>query len=201
MDSVHHLFSTPLQQTTLDVPQEVLQFIKSQEFHFHGNGYMTHEYILECPEMKNIKSFITDKVKSYLYDTCCISDTMTPELVTSWANLHKKENWAQAHIHMNSIVSGVWFISGLSENSGQFVVHCQNKLFGNLLDFPRKETVYNYVLDRNYFSPKIGDLIFFPSDLKHSVTANRSDEERFSLAFNYMLRGNVISGNNTSVKL
>ena len=201
MDNIIHLFSTPLQQTTLDVPQEVLQFIKSQEFIFHGNGYMSHEYILECPEMKNIKSFITNKVKSYLYDTCCISDTMIPELITSWVNLHKKENWAQSHTHTNSIVSGVWFISGLSENSGQFVVHCQNKLFGNLLDFPRKENPHNYVLDRNHFNPKNGDLILFPSDLKHSVTANRSDEERFSLAFNYMIRGTLKSGNNTTLKL
>jgi len=201
VDNIIHLFSTPLQQTTLDVPQEVLQFIKSQEFIFHGNGYMSHEYILECPEMKNIKSFITNKVKSYLYDTCCISDTMIPELITSWVNLHKKENWAQAHTHTNSIVSGVWFISGLSENSGQFVVHCQNKLFGISLDFPRKENPHNYVLDRNHFNPKNGDLILFPSDLKHSVTANRSDEERFSLAFNYMIRGTLKSGNNTTLKL
>ena len=98
-------------------------------------------------------------------------------------------------------ISGVWFISGLSKNSGQFVVHCQNKLFGNLLDLPKKENPHNYVLDKNHFNPKNGDLILFPSDLKHSVTANRSDEERFSLAFNYMIRGTLRSGNNTTLKL
>ena len=198
MDKVIHLFSTPLQQTKLSVSQSVLQFIKSQEFGYHGNGYMTHEHILECPEMENIKRFITNKVKSYLYDTCGISDTMIPELVTSWVNLHKKGDQAQIHGHTNSVVSGVWYIL-TPENSGKFLVHTDNKLFGNLLDFPKTENIFNSAF--NTFTPQNGDLILFPSDLKHSVTPSRSDKERFSLAFNYMIRGTLRSGNNTTLKL
>ena len=44
MDKVIPLFSTPLQQTKLSVSQSVLQFIKSQKFHFHGNGYTQTSY-------------------------------------------------------------------------------------------------------------------------------------------------------------
>ena len=199
MDKVLQLFSTPLQISKLSVSQSVLQFIKSQKFKRHANGYITHESILECPELEIIKSFITNKVKSYLYDTCLISDTMMPELVTSWVNLHTKGDWAQIHNHTNSIVSGVWYLS-TTPNSGNFLVHTDNKLFGNILDFPRKDNLFNspYCV----FLPQNGDLILFPSNLKHNVTPNRSDEERLSLAFNYMLRGDVISGSpGNTVKL
>ena len=191
MDNIVHLFSTPVQSTNMIVLPEVLQFIKSQEFTFHGNGSMTNEYFLECPEMKFIKDSITNKVKSYLYDTCGISDKIIPELVTSWVNLHTKGDWAQIHNHTNSIVSGVWYLS-TTPNSGNFLVHTDNKLFGNVLDFPRKDNLFNS--NDCAFLPQNGDLILFPSNLKHSVAPNKSDKERLSLAFNYMLRGDLISG-------
>jgi len=191
VDKVILLFSTPLQQTKLSVSQSVLQFIKSQKFKRHSNGYMTHESILECPEMKFVKDSITNKVKSYLYDTCCISNTMIPELVTSWVNLHRKDDFAHIHTHANSIVSGVWYLS-TTENSGNVLVHTDNKLFGNVLDFPRKDNLFNS--NDCAFLPQNGDLILFPSNLKHSVAPNKSDKERLSLAFNYMLRGDLISG-------
>ena len=198
MDQVIHLFSTPFQQTKLSVSESVFQFIESQEFLRHGNGYITHEHILECPEMKYVKDFITNRVKSYLYDTCLISDTMIPELVTSWVNMHEKGDCAQIHVHTNSVVSGVWYLL-TPENSGKLLVHNDNKLFGNLLDFPKKENIFNS--NFRAFQPHSGDLILFPSNLKHSVTTSKSDQKRFSLAFNYMLRGDVKSGFHTTVKL
>ena len=200
MDKVIRLFATPLHQTNLSVSQSVFEFIKSQEFSYHGNGYMTREDILEYPEMENVKRFITNKVKLYLYDICGISDTMIPELVTSWVNLHKKNDWAQIHSHKNSVVSGVWYLSTTDE-SGNFIVYNNpnNTLFGNLLEFPKKENEFNS--SKKSYTPQNGDLILFPSNLQHSVNSNKSYKERFSLAFNYMLRGNLISGANSTVKL
>ena len=199
MDNVLHLFSTPLLNTYLNVSEEMFQFIKSQKFFRHGNGSMTNEYFLECPEMKFVKDSITNKVKSYLYDTCGISDKIIPELVTSWVNLHRKGDQAQIHIHTNSIVSGVWYIS-TPKNSGQLLVHCEKRLFGNFLEFPVEE-INEFNGSFCSFTPHRGDLIIFPSDLRHSVHSNESDEERFSLAFNYMLRGDVRSGSGTTVKI
>jgi uncharacterized protein (TIGR02466 family) len=198
-DNILKLFSTPLRQSYLSVPHRILEFVKCQEYDFHGNGATTHEYILECPEMETVKNFITKKVESYLYDTCSISDDMTIELVTSWLNLHKKGDWAQQHSHYNSVISGVWYIS-TTDKSGEFLVHAEQKLFGNLLDFPKR--VYNEFNCGQYgFVPENGDLILFPSTLRHSVTPNQSDKDRYSLAFNYMVRGDVKSGKSTTVKL
>ena len=69
-----------------------------------------------------------------------------------------------------------------------------------MLDFPKR--VYNEFNGDNYsFTPRNGDLLIFPSTLKHSVTYNEVDIERYSIAFNYMVRGDVINGRETKVKL
>ena len=193
------LFGTPILQTSAAVHTRTLEFVKSQKFTNHGNGYMPAENFLEYSEMQTVKNYITQKVKEYLYGDCGISREIIPELVTSWVNLHKKGDWGQQHSHYNSVVSGVWYLDTTPE-SGEFIIHPDNKLFGNLLDLPRR--VYNeFNGDQYAFTPQNGDLLLFPSNMKHSVTSNNSDKERLSLAFNYMVRGNVISGKGTKVKL
>ena len=199
MDDLRQLFATPILQSFLGVQNRVLEFVKSQEFTYHGNGYMTHENFLECPQMKIVKDFITKKVDEYLYSDCCISEEISVELVTSWVNLHKKGDWGHLHSHYNSVISGVWYLSTTPE-SGEFIIHPDNKLFGNLLDLPRR--VYNeFNGDQYAFTPQNGDLLIFPSTMKHSVTSNECDSPRFSLAFNYMTRGDLVSGKGTKVKL
>ena len=199
MDNLRLLFGTPILQTSAAVHPRILEFVKSQKFTNHGNGYMTAENFLEYSEMQSVKNYITQKVKEYLYGDCGISREIIPELVTSWVNLHKKGDWGQQHSHYNSVVSGVWYLETTPE-SGEFIIHPDNKLFGNLLDLPRR--VYNeFNGDQYAFTPQNGDLLIFPSTMKHSVTSNNSDKERLSLAFNYMVRGNVISGKGTKVKL
>ncbi len=199
MDNLRLLFGTPILQTSAAVHPRILEFVKSQKFTNHGNGYMTAENFLEYSEMQSVKNYITQKVKEYLYGDCGISREIIPELVTSWVNLHKKGDWGQQHSHYNSVVSGVWYLETTPE-SGEFIIHPDNKLFGNLLDLPRR--VYNeFNGDQYAFTPQNGDLLLFPSTMKHSVTSNNSDKERLSLAFNYMVRGNVISGKGTKVKL
>ena len=199
VDNLRLLFGTPILQTSLAVQHRILEFVKSQEFVYHGNGYMTHENFLECPEMQSVNNYITQKVKEYLYDDCGISEEIIPELVTSWVNLHKKGDWSHQHSHYNSVVSGVWYLSTTPE-SGDFIIHPDNKLFGNLLDLPKR--VYNeFNVDQYAFLPQNGDMLLFPSTMKHSVRVNNCDNERLSLAFNYMIRGEVISGKSTKVKL
>ena len=199
MDNLRSLFATPLLQSYLPVQDKILKFVESQEFTYHGNGYITSEDLLDYPQMHVVRDCISDRVKEFVYGDCGISDKMKIELVSSWANLHKKGDFAQVHVHYNSIISGVWYLT-TTPKTGKLVVHADYKLFGNLLDFPRR--VYNeFNGDQYAFTPQNGDLLLFPSTMKHSVKVNNCDNERISLAFNYMIRGEVISGKGTKVKL
>ena len=185
MDNLRQLFATPLFQTYLPVQEKVLAFVESQEFTYHSNGYITSEDLLDHPQMHVVRDCITERVKEFVYGDCGISDEMELELVSSWANLHKKGDFAQVHAHYNSIISGVWYLT-TTPKTGKLVVHSDHKLFGNLLDFPKR--VYNEFNGDNYsFTPRNGDLLIFPSTLKHSVTHNEVDIERYSIAFNYMV--------------
>ena len=199
MDSLRSLFATPLLQTFLPVQDKILEFVKSQDYIYHSNGYITSEDLLNYPQMHVVRDCITERVKEFLYDDCGISNEMELELVSSWANLHKKGDFAQVHAHYNSIISGVWYLT-TTLKTGKLVVHSDHKLFGNLLDFPKG--VYNEFNGDNYsFTPQNGDLLIFPSTLKHSVTHNEEDIDRYSIAFNYMLRGDLINGRETKVRL
>ena len=160
MDNLRSLFATPLLQSYLPVQDKILKFVESQEFTYHSNGYITAEDLLDHPQMAAVKECITERVGDFLYGDCGIEYKMELELVSSWANLHKKGDFAQVHAHYNSIISGVWYLT-TTPNTGKFVVHSDHKLFGNLLDFPKR--VYNEFNGDNYsFTPKSGDLLIFP---------------------------------------
>ena len=117
---------------------------------------------------------------------------MGPELISSWANLHKKGDWTQQHIHCNSIISFTWYLS-TPENCGDFKVFSQHKIFGNTLDFNCGKR--NDLNCESYgFTPQVGDILIFPSNILHSVDSSKSDSERISIAGNYIMRGTVNSG-------
>jgi len=199
MDNLRLLFATPILQTHLGVPDKVMRFIESRDYIYHTNGYTTDEDVLENIQIRIIKKLITKKVEDYFYNILSFSSELKLELVSSWANLHKKGDWAQVHAHYNSVISGVWYLR-VSETSGKLIIHADQKLFGNLLDFP-KDTLNELNGDRYAFTPKNGDMLIFPSTLKHSVDFSEDDTDRYSLAFNFMVRGNLENGRLSKVKL
>ena len=67
VDNLRSLFATPLLQTYLPVQEKILAFVESQEFTYHGNGYMTHENFLDHPQMSSIRECITERVGDFLY--------------------------------------------------------------------------------------------------------------------------------------
>jgi uncharacterized protein (TIGR02466 family) len=198
MEKVHQLFSVPLYETHFPVDSSVIDFVKSQEHIRYSYSYMSEGNVLACQEMKNVRDFITAKVEYYFYHICGFDEDVKPELTSSWTNIHIKGDWTLRHSHPNAIVSGVWYLS-TTDKTGSFLVHRDRGLFGDTLDFNRKEN--NYLnADPIYFRPEIGSLYLFPSTMKHSVDANLDTEERISLAFNYMMRG-VVNSYNVRMKL
>ena len=190
-DTVQLLFPTPFYQSNIDIEDGVLDYIKSQKYNRSSNAYVSNTNVLASEEMKSIADIIEEKVKIFFYEVCGMSDSVKPELVSSWINLHKKGDWAQLHKHYNSIVTGVLYLD-VNEDSGEFYVYTQSNLFGPQLNFNKKEN--NSINSDNVcFRPKNGDLYLFPASMEHHVTPNRSDLVRISIAFNYMMRGTIKS--------
>ena len=108
-----------------------------------------------------------------------------PIIGNMWANINPPGGMNRAHIHPNSLWSGVYYIKA-PENSGQLRVEDPRSVA--LMVRPRmKEGKPPTRLWREAsYEPKAGRLIMFPSWLNHCVDPNNSNDIRISVSFNFM---------------
>ena len=114
-----------------------------------------------------------------------------PFLGNMWANINPPGGMNRAHIHPNSLWSGVYYVKA-PENSGQLKVEDPRSVA--LMVRPRmKEGKPPQRLWREAsYDPKPGRLIMFPSWLNHCVDPNNSNDIRISVSFNFMQKGMVV---------
>ena len=84
-----------------------------------------------------------------------------------------------------------------NKDSGNIVFHKPDgytNLFhsSTLIQFNNYE---NHNCDDWDITPEVGDILIFPSHLLHSIRSNNSDMERYSLAFNFHVEGELYSKN------
>ena len=156
-----------------------------------GNGYQTtNKHVLDLPELSNLKDILTGYFLVYAHDVIGISRNVKFRMVTSWMNKHDKNDWAQQHLHSNSLFTGVLYTQ-VDENSGNIVFHSP---LNNTNLIP--STIELEMDTWNIFNSKTwsltthnNQLVFFPATMLHSVTQNNSGIDRYSLAFNFFVEG------------
>ena len=148
------------------------------------NRQSENTFVLDRPELGNIRSFIEAKLHDFISNIYASEDKLV--ITQSWLNRSKKGESHHLHVHPNSIISGVWYPQLNVESP---CIHFTKE---------RKKEVSFHSKQFNEFNsetyvPEIneGDLILFPSNLSHSVPLNESDQERISLSFNTWVKGNL----------
>ena len=144
-----------------------------------GNGNFRSEdtFLLKNNELCNIKVFIELAIHRFVKDV--LNSDQTVRITQSWANRNPKGSVHHEHVHPNSILSGVMYFQ-INEKLPPIQFSKTNQ-DGIKLD-PVK---YNHVNSESFMLPcKPGELILFPSSLKHSVPINQGDEDRISISFN-----------------
>jgi len=175
------LFPTPLlivpYEESIDEELTYLKTISYREQQQNGNYRSDDSYLLRQEKLKNIKNFLGEAVDKF---TKKVLQSKQRLIITQcWANRNPKGSKHHEHVHPNSIISGVMYFQ-INEKSPpiQFTKTNQD---GMKLD-PEK---YNHVNSESFMLPcKPGELILFPSSLKHSVPINMGDEDRISVSFN-----------------
>ena len=192
--TVYPLFSSPLCETYIDkVSDSEEQFLLNSEFErmFSGNGYISvNKYILNTFEMANLKKEIMKRFEFYVRDFLKISDEIGFRLTTSWVVKHSPGDFADIHTHLNSVFSGVVYLK-VMENSGDIIFH-RNNSNSTILPkfFSSKHTEWNiYNCERYRITPENRKILFFSSLSTHSIDKNSSNEDRYSLAFNFFPTG------------
>ena len=175
------IFPTPLLITMYqgDLSKEInyVDSLPYKEQKANTNFKSADSYLLEIEELKNIKNFFYESLNKY---TKNISNSDQRLVITQcWANKNPPGSKHHEHVHPNSILSGVFYLrQDKTLPPIQFSKAIQHAM---KLD-PKKYTVLN---SETFLLPCVdGELLLFPSSLKHSVPINQGHESRISLSFN-----------------
>ena len=175
------LFPTPLlivpYEESIDEELAYLKTISYREQKQNGNFRSDDSYLLRNEEFKNIKNFLKEAVDKF---TTNVLNTKQRLVITQcWANRNPKGSKHHEHTHPNSIISGVMYFQ-INEKLPP-IKFAKTNQDGMKLD-PEK---YNNVNSESFMlSCKPGELILFPSSLRHSVPTNHGEEDRISVSFN-----------------
>jgi uncharacterized protein (TIGR02466 family) len=192
-DSIHSLFSIPVFVGNIEINPLDVDLVKNLPFVRLKNksGFMTEsKHILDLESLVSLKLAIDQKVQEYVMATFSPRESIQFVLTTSWAMLHKPGDWANAHDHANSIISGIVYLN-VDKDSGDLIF---DKIVENLglrllhID-PSKYTPFN---TPNWgLTPKPNQIVIFPSNLPHRATVNDSNIDRYCVAFNYFVKGTL----------
>ena len=175
------LFPTPLlivpYEESIDKELAYLKNISYREQQNNGNYRSNDSYLLRNEELKNVKNFLGESVDKFTKNVLQSKQRLV--ITQCWANRNPKGSKHHEHVHPNSIISGVMYFQ-INEKLPPIQFSKANQ-DGMKLD-PIK---YNHVNSESFLLPcKPGELILFPSSLKHSVPINQGNEDRISVSFN-----------------
>jgi len=194
---VLQLFPISVYKSKLEIDEDTKKFIYSQEYERMGSGngdFTKNKYVLDTPECKNLKTQIEKHLNIFTNDYLTVKDNINFYMQNSWAVKHNKGDWGQQHCHANSLLSGVCYLK-TNKNSGNIVFHKPDG-YTNLFHTSTM-ILFNDYDNHNCESfdicPEEGDILIFPSHLMHSIKSNNSDMDRYSLAFNFHIEGELYS--------
>ena len=187
----HNLWPIPVYEAEIPVKQEWKDAVINLEYertHINNSDISKDRYILnDIPDLKSdIESHCELFVRKYL----TVKDNAKFYLQNSWSNIHRPNEDSQIHYHASSLLSGVYYPI-LPKNSGDIAFHrgsIYTNIFHHSIRFEYKEN-NNLTAEKYVLNLKEGTIIIFPSHLEHSVEKNNSNENRYSIAFNFYVRG------------
>jgi uncharacterized protein (TIGR02466 family) len=185
-------FGYPIYINQIDVNKKEFECVKKEKYVTMPNKtalYTENKKILNGKNYKSLKKKIFEELEIYTRDILKVKKHQRFYLTSSWINKHKENDFGQPHSHFNSIISGVYYFKA-PKNSGNIIFNIEsNKMpFAPTvrLDFEEHKIENS---DEFFFEPIDGLITFFPSTLLHRIGINKQKELRYSLAFNFFVKG------------
>jgi uncharacterized protein (TIGR02466 family) len=149
------------------------------------HGWQSRDDALFHPDNRKQLEFLRGQI-----DACLASEFGDPAGVAfvignAWINITGKHGYAACHVHPQSLLSGVFYVS-IPENSGALTFY-DTKEFQSYRELQLKSAALRDRLGMNpnlEYSPVEGRMLLFPSWLPHDVGMNCSAEDRISISFN-----------------
>ena len=164
---------------------KIFKLLKTKKFDNHLDnhsslvkGKSTHSANFRPDILSEISIDMTKPLKEYS-DQSKIK--IENKIRNSWFNIQDKESILKEHVHSNSILSGGLYIN-IGEEASKLYFHNPNPF---VYYTPTNEPLNDYTYEWQSFSPNKGDLIIFPSWLKHGSNQDKNFyKNRTVISFN-----------------
>ena len=212
MSELHILFPTPVYQNFLEFRPSELKFMidyvsnldwaSDKDIYEGPNGETTklEADLLSEPELENLRKKIDEEVYNFAKSLQIDFNKHGLKRINSWGNLQKKGNYIKEHRHNNTQFSGVFYLQ-TPENSGDIIFTTRNATWINSYWEPSLTGYDDLNSFEKRFRPQQCGIFLFPAHLDHYVTPSHSEEERYSISFNYNLDGKFFGDCNNHLTL
>lgn len=199
------MFITPIFPTTFlqanlgrEIGEKEIKAINDLEYEHRALKLVSkNTNVFDMPKLKNIRLFIQETLDFYMKEVVKASNAEI-YITQSWVNVTNKNQRHDQHTHSNSFLSGVFYVH-VDPVVDKIIFERQRTAFPLAVQ-PTEFTLLNS--DSWTVNVNNGDLIIFPSDLKHGVPLKTHDSKRISIAFNTFLKGTLGSKHDlTEIKL
>ena len=106
-----------------------------------------------------------------------------PRITECWLNVYKAGDAQEIHLHRNSMVSGIYYVS-VPEGAGATLFYSP---WADVMLSPQATEANQLNATVSGIEPEAGRVVLFRSALRHSVMPGQFDGERVTIAFNAML--------------
>jgi len=179
------LFATPLLITkyegNIDKELKFIEKLKYEPNGVNGNFRSVDSYLFKKKQLKKIKDFCQESINQFTKNVWQSDSILS--ITQSWTNKNPKGSVHHEHLHPNSLLSGVMYF--------RLDKHLPPIMFSktNCEMIKLNYNKYNSLNSQTFYLPATaGELVLFPSHLKHSVPINTSDDVRISLSFNTFVK-------------
>lgn len=110
------------------------------------------------------------------------------EIVSMWGNIQGPGASLHKHAHHNSVFAGAIYVNEIDDEDGKFpAIQFSRPWKTQFKPSITEDNIYNFA--EAWITIKKDLVVIFPAWLEHQVERNLTDKNRFSIAFNIMLRG------------
>lgn len=188
----HKIFSDIIFETNVPLMDSEYNFIKTLDYvpYLSGSGFESDDkHILNHVELQSLKIKIINQLTIYVYNILKVDPKINFYMTGSWVNKYYSKNHAETHCHPYSYMSGVYYVD-VPDNSGNICFYKRSAYLAG--GSPLMYSESNSFNSTKYcIKPEKGKLLFFSSDMLHSVNLNLSDKVRYSIAFNFFIKGDL----------
>ena len=148
-------------------------------------GWQSQDKRGHTEELDSLMQEISEQMQ-YVKGILGLKDKENISFGNYWINVNGRGSFNLPHVHPFSLVSAVYYVD-VPKDSGRLVF--ENPIQQH--DYVMKPDIVERFngINSGYWNvePETGDLIIFPSWLRHWVEPNNTDENRISIAFNLQI--------------